>query len=110
MFSIFFGGLSFHLTLAILAHLCSVDMQWGATAKTSQKSNFFIELPKIFKRFKYMYGVIVIIVGGMIYLGCFAPRGYEITGATSLTPLIVTVVSHAILPFVMNPSFMVFSY
>jgi hypothetical protein len=110
MFSIFFGGLSFHLTLAILSHLCSVDKQWGATSKEAQKSNFFVELPRIFKSFKYMYGVLVVIVGGMIYLGCFAPRGYDISGATAVVPLAVTVASHALLPFILNPSFMVFSY
>lgn len=110
MFSIFFGGLSFHLTLAICSHLMSIEKTWGATSKEVQKSNFFVELPKIFKSFKYMYGVLVIIIGGMVYLGCFAPRGYDVKGLTAVLPLAVTVVSHSILPFVLNPSFMIFSY
>ena len=29
----FFGGLSIHLTTAILAHLFSYNMTWGATKK-----------------------------------------------------------------------------
>jgi hypothetical protein len=52
IFSFFVGGLSFHLSGAVIAHLCSIDMQWGATSKEAEKSNFFKELPKIFKSFK----------------------------------------------------------
>lgn len=52
---IFFGGLSFHLNLAILAHMFSINMEWGATAKEAEASNFFKEMPKIFKSFKWMY-------------------------------------------------------
>jgi hypothetical protein len=110
MFSIFFGGLSFHLSCAILSHLCSIDMQWGATTKEAQKSNFFKELPKIFNSFKYMYAVLIIVTGGMIYLGCFAPRGWDISGYTAVVPLAVSVVSHAILPFALNPSVMIFNF
>lgn len=110
MFTIFFGGLSFHLSCAILSHLCSINMQWGATAKEKVDSNFFKEVPKIFKTFKYMYILILIIIGGMIYLGCFAPRGWEIKGVTAIVPLAVTIGSHALMPFLLNPSLMVMSY
>jgi hypothetical protein len=110
MFTIFFGGLSFHLTCAILSHLLSINMQWGATAKEKENSNFFKELPKIFTRFKWMYLFIVLIVGGMIYLGNFAPRGWDIKGTTAIVPLAVTIGSHALVPILLNPSLMIFSY
>jgi hypothetical protein len=29
--AIFFGGMSFHVSVALLAHLFHIDMQWGAT-------------------------------------------------------------------------------
>jgi hypothetical protein len=35
MFIIFFGGLSMHLSWALLCYLLSIDMQWGATAKVN---------------------------------------------------------------------------
>lgn len=54
MMAIFFGGLSFHVSLALLAHLFHVDMQWGATSKEKENSNFFQEVPKILKTFKYL--------------------------------------------------------
>lgn len=47
----FFGGLSIHLTVAVLAHLFSYNITWGATKKEVERSNFFIEVPRILKRF-----------------------------------------------------------
>lgn len=46
----FFGGLSIPLSQAILAHLFSYNMTWGATKKEVERSNFFKEVPKIMKR------------------------------------------------------------
>lgn len=55
MMALFFSGLSFHIGLALLAHLFHIDMQWGATSKEKVNSNFFQEVPKIVKTFKYLY-------------------------------------------------------
>jgi hypothetical protein len=35
MFIIFFGGLSMHISWALICYLLSIDMQWGATAKVT---------------------------------------------------------------------------
>ena len=110
MLLIFFGGLSFHLSRAILCHMFSIDMRWTLTAKEKESSNFFKELPKIFQRFKYMYAVVLLVVVAMIYLGCFAPAGWNIEVAIAVAPMTVTLVEHALLPLVLNPSLMVFNY
>lgn len=110
LFVIFFGGLSFHILMAIFAHMFSIDMNWGATAKEKDDSNFFKELPKIWSRFKWMYLLMIPLVGGMIYLGCFAPHGWEIKGFTSCVPMATIVISHMLLPFALNPALMVFNY
>jgi hypothetical protein len=49
-------------------------------------------------------------VGCMIYLGKFAPHGWEIDGLTSVLPWSVTVVMHCLLPIALNPSLTVFNY
>ena len=108
--AIFFGGLSFHLSLAILSHMFSINMEWGTTAKEKDDSNFFKEMPKIFKSFKWMYAVVLPMFGAMIYLGCFAPRGWEITEVAAIVPLAVTLSSHALMPLLLNPSLMIFNY
>ncbi|KAL1955710.1 hypothetical protein VTO42DRAFT_8182 [Malbranchea cinnamomea] len=110
MLAIFFGGLSFHLSLAILSHMFSINMEWGTTAKEKDDSNFFKEIPKIFKSFKWMYAVVLPLIGGMIYLGLFAPRGWEIKEVAAIVPMAVTLASHALLPLLLNPSLMVFNY
>ncbi|KAF2475919.1 uncharacterized protein BDR25DRAFT_89438 [Lindgomyces ingoldianus] len=110
LFVIFFGGLSFHLSLAILAHMFSIDMSWGATAKEKDDSNFFKELPRIWHRFKWMYMLMIPLVGAMIYLGCFAPHGWDIQGFTATVPMATIVIGHMLLPFALNPSLMVFNY
>ncbi|KAK0636223.1 putative glycosyltransferase family 2 protein [Bombardia bombarda] len=110
MLTVFFGGLSFHVSGALLAHLLHIDMQWGATSKEKENSNFFQEIPKIFKTFKYMYIFLILVAGGMIYLGKYAPRGWLIQDFTAIVPLAVNLVSHALTPIVLNPGLMVFNY
>lgn len=110
LMTVFFGGLSFHLNLALLAHMFSINMQWGTTAKEKTDSNFFQEMPKIFKGFKYMYATLIPLIGGMIYLGAFAPSGWEINQVIAVVPLAVTIVAHALLPLLLNPSLMIFNY
>lgn len=50
MLAIFFGGLSLHVSQALLSHMFEIDMSWGATSKEAEFSNFFIEVPKVLKK------------------------------------------------------------
>lgn len=110
MMGIFFGGISFHLSLALLSHMFRINMEWGATAKEKDESNFFKEMPKIFKGFKWMYAVVLPLIVGMVYLGAFAPRGWEINEIAAVVPMAMTLSCHALLPLLLNPSLMVFNY
>jgi hypothetical protein len=98
MFCIFFAGISFQMNLALLAQMFRINMEWGATAKELEASNFFKEVPRIFRTFKWMYMTVIPCIGGMIYLGCFAPKGWEIRGVTATVPLAMTLISHVIVP------------
>ncbi|KAG1733862.1 glycosyl transferase family group 2-domain-containing protein [Suillus paluster] len=49
-FFFFFGGLGIPLSQAILAHMFSYNITWSATKKEVERSNFFKEVPRIFKR------------------------------------------------------------
>jgi hypothetical protein len=62
----FFGGLSIPLSQAILAHLFSYNISWGATKKEVERSNFFKEIPKIAKRFWFPLTVAIIILAGIV--------------------------------------------
>lgn len=50
LLAIFLGGLSLHVSQALLAHMFEIDMTWGATSKEAEFSNFFIEVPKVLKK------------------------------------------------------------
>lgn len=68
MFSVFLGGLSLHLSQAILCHFFEIDMTWGATSKEAENVAFGKEMVRIFKRFKgtflfCMAGVAIMVVG-----------------------------------------------
>ena len=69
-----------HVSKALLCYLFSVDMQWGATAKELEASNFWIEMPKIVKSFKYMYIFIIFAIAVMLTLAYAVPQAWQITG------------------------------
>lgn len=50
MLAIFLGGLSLHVSQALLCHMFEVNMTWGSTSKEAEFSNFFIEAPKVLKK------------------------------------------------------------
>ncbi|OSD07696.1 hypothetical protein PYCCODRAFT_1357854 [Trametes coccinea BRFM310] len=112
-FFFFFGGLSIPVTQAILAHLFSYNMTWGATKKEVERSNFFKEVPKIFKRFWFSWLVSWILVAGMVILSTpVVPLEWRIDGSAwaVIFPLAVVVGCHILFPIVLNPWLMIFSY
>lgn len=102
LFMIFFGGISLHLSKAILCHFFCVNMEWTSTAKELEATGFFIGMDKIAKDFKYMYVIVLIMTGGLIYLGTYAPRGWMITDFTMILPVANQIVCHFLLPLALG--------
>jgi len=59
LFIVFFGGISIHLSKAILCHFFSIPMEWNSTAKELEATGFFIGMDKIIRDFKWMYGIVL---------------------------------------------------
>lgn len=112
MLGIFLGGLSLHVSSALLAHMFEINMTWGATSKEAEFSNFFIEVPKVLKKFKFSMIFSILGIGGMIVLaiGSFIPPDYRITDFVAILPMATVTVSHMLLPIVLNPALMTFSW
>ncbi|BFZ64387.1 hypothetical protein YB2330_005530 [Saitoella coloradoensis] len=106
----FMGGLSMHVSWALICHLFSLPLSWGATAKELEASNFFKEVPKIARRFKWIYFWIAVGAAMMIYLAFFAPYKWRIDTVIVVLPLMWQLVFHALLPIVLNPSLMTFRF
>ncbi|KAF2708210.1 hypothetical protein K504DRAFT_434457 [Pleomassaria siparia CBS 279.74] len=112
MLAIFLGGLSLHVSQALLAHMFEIDMTWGATSKEAEFSNFFIEVPKVLKRFKFSIAFSMIGIAGMIILAVapFIPYSWHIKDFVAILPMATVTVSHLLLPIVLNPALMTFSW
>lgn len=112
-FFFFFGGLSIHLSVALLAHLFSYNITWGATAKEVERSNFFIEVPRILKRFWFVFLVCFVAIVGMVVLSTnLTPVDWRIPAVNwgVLLPLVIVSTCHILFPIVLNPWLMIFSY
>ncbi|TKA53497.1 hypothetical protein B0A55_12355 [Friedmanniomyces simplex] len=102
MFLLFFGGISFHLLKALCCHFFSINMEWATTAKELEASGFRIGLDRIVRDFKWMYAVIIPMIGGMIYLAISAPFGWGISDFAAIVPLANQVGCHVLLPFALG--------
>ena len=98
----FFGGLSIHLSVAFFAHLFSYNITWGATKKEVERSNFFIEVPRILKRFWLAFAISLACFAAMIVfsLEFVAATGWGIPGSywAVTLPLAVVAGSHLLFP------------
>jgi hypothetical protein len=103
--------LSIHLTKAILAHLSSYNITWGATKKEVEESNFFLEVPKILVRFRVALICSFLVLGGVIAMRLpMIPMEWQITAISVILPITNVAVCHILYPIVLNPYLMVFSY
>ncbi|KAI1085283.1 glycosyl transferase family group 2-domain-containing protein [Whalleya microplaca] len=110
LMSIFLGGISLHVSQAILSHFFSIDMTWGATAKEVEDVNFLEEIPRLLRRFKGTFIGCALIVG-LIVCGVYAfPVAWRIVYFASIWPLAWLATCHFLLPVVLNPALMVFAW
>ncbi|KAK3950370.1 glycosyl transferase family group 2-domain-containing protein [Pseudoneurospora amorphoporcata] len=112
MLAIFLGGLSLHVSQALLAHMFEIDMTWGATSKEAEFSNFFIEVPKVIKKFKFSMLFSIAFIVGMVMLATapFIPYSWHITDFVAILPMATVAASHLLLPLALNPALMTFSW
>ena len=93
--------------------MVSYNIQWGATKKEVERSNFFLEVPKILSRFRVALVCSFTVAAGMIVLMLpVIPMEYQIpiNVWSVIVPLAIVVSSHILYPIVLNPYLMVFSY
>ncbi|TVY20676.1 hypothetical protein LARI1_G001179, partial [Lachnellula arida] len=112
MLAIFLGGLSLHVSQALLSHMFEINMTWGSTSKEAEFSNFFIEVPKVLKKFKFSMIFSIVGIVGMIVLATapFVPYDWQIKDFIAILPMSTVTVSHLLLPLALNPALMTFSW
>lgn len=112
LLAIFLGGLSLHISQALLCHMFEIDMSWGATSKEAEFSNFFIEVPRVIKRFKFSMIFSLLFLVGMVIIAVapFIPSDWRITDFVAILPMATVASSHFLLPLALNPALMTFSW
>ncbi|KAA8569388.1 hypothetical protein EYC84_001033 [Monilinia fructicola] len=83
MLAIFLGGLSLHVSQALLAHMFEIDMSWGSTSKEAE----FI-----------------------LSTASFIPYDWRIQDFVAILPMATVTSSHLLLPLALNPALMTFSW
>ncbi|OIW28202.1 P-loop containing nucleoside triphosphate hydrolase protein [Coniochaeta ligniaria NRRL 30616] len=107
---VFLGGISMHVSQAILCHMFSIDMTWGATAKEVTDTSFFVELPIIARRFKFVF-IFCIATTALLICGVVAfPYLWRINQLIAIFPLACVVFGHFFLPVLLNPALMKFTW
>lgn len=97
LLTVFLGGISLHVSQAILSHLLSIDMSWGATSKEATDTSFFAEIPTILRKFRFTFifcGVVsigMIVVAGVGPVGRLVPYDWQIGWFTAIWPLATVV-------------------
>ncbi|KAJ3117283.1 hypothetical protein HDU96_007322 [Phlyctochytrium bullatum] len=109
-FAVFFSGLSFHVSLALVSHLIGYNMTWGTTAKELESSNFFKEVPKVLSGYKRMYIIFLALVAMLPIMTYVPPLEWTISGVTLIVPAVLVFAGHLLLPVALNPSLMTFSF
>ncbi len=110
LLSIFLGGISLHVSQAILSHLFELKIEWGATSKEAEDTSFFNEIPKIADKFKYTFIFCLAMTAMMIVLAQFAPPLWRIDTFISIWPLSTIMFGHFALPILLNPGLMRFTW
>jgi hypothetical protein len=85
-----------------------INMTWGATSKEAEETNFFQEVPRILKNFKFSIAFSLIGIIAMVVLACgsFVPYDWKINSFIAILPMSTVCVSHFLLPIALNPGMM----
>jgi hypothetical protein len=107
---IFLGGISLHVSKALLCHMFGIDITWGATNKEKEDITFFQEIPRVIRTFKYTFLICAMFTAMMIVMSKFAPHEWRIDLVTAIFPLAMVTTGHFALPIFLNPNLMLFTW
>ncbi|KAF2861281.1 hypothetical protein K470DRAFT_281569 [Piedraia hortae CBS 480.64] len=110
LLTIFLGGVSLHVNQAILSHMFSVNLTWGATSKEAENTTFFEEVPRIVRKFKSTFDFCFGCSAMMIVLACFVPPLWRIKSLINIYSPSAIVAGHFFQPIALNPDLMRFTW
>ncbi|KAF5522052.1 hypothetical protein CGCA056_v006763 [Colletotrichum aenigma] len=110
IFTLFLGGVSLHVSRALLCHFFEINIQWGATSKEVENCNFLEEIPKIIKNFAGTFFMCFAFTA-LVICGYFVfPEQWQIRTFATIYPLCSVIVCHFAVPVLLNPALMKFTF
>jgi hypothetical protein len=110
MLTIFLGGISMHISQALLAHFFSVDMEWGSTSKEVEDVTFFEAMKHVGRKFKWTFLFCMTMTSVMVVCAFAIQEDWRIRLLIACWPMGTVIVNHALLPIVLNPQLMTFTW
>lgn len=110
LLTIFLGGISLHVSQALVCHFLSIPLEWGSTSKESEHVSFFVAISKVLRRFKWSFMFCFGMTAVMITMAFALQEDWRIKTLIAVWPMGTVVVSHFLLPIVLNPQLMTFTW
>jgi hypothetical protein len=108
MLTVFLGGISLHISQALLCHFFSIDMEWGATSKEVEDVGFFEAIGHVMRKFKYTFLFCFGMTAVMLVCRFAIQEDWQIHLLIACWPMGTVVINHFLLPIVLNPQLMGF--
>ena len=110
LLSIFLGGISLHISQALVFHFLGIPMEWGATSKESENVGFFKAISRVMRKFKISFLFCTGMTACMIAMAFALEKDWQIKEMIAVWPMATVIVSHFLLPLVLNPQLMTFTW
>ncbi len=108
---IFLGGISLHVSQALVCHALSIEMTWGATAKeVDYTTTFAKEWKKLFVQFRGTWIFCILIVALLICFATAVPPLWRVTELNAVFPLALLTTMHFLMPVALNPGLMMLKW
>ncbi|KAH8691764.1 glycosyl transferase family group 2-domain-containing protein [Phaeosphaeriaceae sp. PMI808] len=95
---------------ALVSHFLSVDMEWGSTSKEASDMTFFEAISDVGKNFKWTFAFCGIMTGVMLVCAFAIQEDWQIRLLVACWPTGTVVITHALLPIVLNPDLITFTW
>ncbi|KAH6870447.1 glycosyl transferase family group 2-domain-containing protein, partial [Alternaria rosae] len=110
LLTIFLGGISLHVSQALLAHFVSWPLEWGSTSKETEQVSFFLAISRVLRKFKWSFIFCIGMTAIMITMAFALQEDWRIKELIAVWPMGTVVVFHFLLPIVLNPQLMNFTW
>jgi hypothetical protein len=110
MLTVFLGGISIHVSQALMAHFFSIDMEWGSTSKEVEDISFLEAMRHVARKFKWTFLFCIGMSTAMLVCAFAIQRDWQIRLLIACWPMGTVIVTHFLLPIVLNPQLMRFTW